>query len=70
MNVWTLEELRANRTAWLIVARMWRQIGDRTARRHALYVAWHWHRKIMEAKRQLRALHFSHFNDEGIAIHE
>ena len=70
MSIWTLDELRANRIAWLIVARVWRRFGDRESMRHALFVAWHWHRRVLQAKRQLRTLHFSHFNDEGIAIHE
>jgi hypothetical protein len=70
MNIWTLDELRANRTAWLRIARTWRQIGNRGSMRLALLDAWHWHRRVLEAKRQLHTLHFSHFTDEGIATYE
>ena len=64
----TLDELRHAREFWVWMARGTSPGELRTA---AAATACKYHRELIAAKRQLRTLRrFSHFTDEGIAVHE
>ena len=64
----TLDTLRELRAGYVRVARACDLLG---ARRYYLREAQLYHRQLLANLRQLRTLRrFSHFTDEGIAVHE